>query len=141
MYTKYGIVEDYRFFFHAFVIFKIAKLVHNCPDASSFTLPAPYRSSRCKVIVIGCKSASFRGAKSGTYCSKSGTYRAKIGAFVMILRPLVSRRNQGDTRQFFAPWAGNNFSPVREQLSALMVQEIYSQGGLVTVVTVQNAVR
>ena len=26
MYTKHGIVEDYRFFLHAFVIFKIAKL-------------------------------------------------------------------------------------------------------------------
>ena len=26
MYTKHGIVEDYRFFLHAFVIFEIAKL-------------------------------------------------------------------------------------------------------------------
>lgn len=26
MYTKHGIVEGYRFFLHAFVIFKIAKL-------------------------------------------------------------------------------------------------------------------
>jgi len=55
VYTKHSVVEGYRFFFHAFVIFEIAKLVHNRPDASSFTLPAPYRSSRCKVIVIGCK--------------------------------------------------------------------------------------
>ena len=27
MYTKHGIVEDYLFFLHAFVIFEIAKLV------------------------------------------------------------------------------------------------------------------
>jgi len=26
MYTKHGIVEDYRFLLHAFVIFEIAKL-------------------------------------------------------------------------------------------------------------------
>ncbi len=141
MYTKHGIVEDYRFFLHAFVIFKIAKLVHNRPDASSFTLPAPYRSSRCKVIVIGCKSASFRVRKSGTYCSKSGTFRAKIGAFVMILRPLVSRRNQGDTRQFLCPGQATIFPRLGNNCQPLMVQEIYSQGGLVTVVTVQNAVR
>lgn len=77
MYTKHGIVEDYRFFLHAFVIFEIAKLVHNRPDASSFTLPAPYRSSRCKVIVIGCRSASFRVRKVALIARKVALFGRK----------------------------------------------------------------
>ena len=34
MYTKHGIVEDYRFFLHAFVIFEIAKLGCSCRQIS-----------------------------------------------------------------------------------------------------------
>ena len=93
------------------------------------------------MIVIGCKSASFRGAKKWHLLLEKWHFWAKIGAFVMILRPLVSRRNQDDAKQFLRPGQATIFPRLGNNCQPLMVQEIYSQGGLVTVVTVQNAVR